>query len=220
MISATSSTIGNIIVNNHIENIFNVVELVLLSSGVLFYVGGAWVISISLITFYCISICLWEHINDDVKTYKSFPSLLEYKRLALSLASIYILLMVVYFYLFREQWKQSRDLLFYCHVVPVSLLSLFSIFYIVPLFVDKVWKIAVYCMAAPLLWSVLIRISYGTLIFVLAKGTPHFNEEVLSVNFYLGRYFETHATFITFLLLLISGIFRRFSQKNRLQPKQ
>jgi hypothetical protein len=217
-----------------LPEIKDIADIIIVSSGVFLYISIGWTISVSLVFFCCFCLFL-QKFNKPFSDEKHLlnPSifqrnlitfeLFKCSKLSLVVWLVYIMFMILYYYIFKQQWEIDRRVVahkVFANAIPVCLLSFFSIIYLIPVFFNKIKKLIVCCILLPLFWSVLIHIIHGMLKFIIERNTNYFDERVLYVDFYFHRYIETRAWFISLLLMLICGIYYYFAKSESIKNAQ
>jgi len=218
-----------------IEGIGDAVKAIaIISGGVLYFIFG-WIVSISLFLVCLFHLCLQKlsKSNSETLPLLYFPLFrknlidlksLKYNKFALITGFAYIVFMSLYYRIFREQWTAPQKV-FSAAVYP-CLLSVFSVLYLTPTIFNKMKKLSagfmllLCCMLLPFFWSALARTVYAVLIYTITSNTKFFRSEILSVDFYLHRYIETRAWFISLLLVLICVIYYYFAKSELIKNAQ
>jgi uncharacterized membrane protein YqhA len=139
-------------------------------------------------------------------------------KLTLFAAAIYIVFIVVYDQFVRPQEgpiviynniptkgvTQLRSFVL-GYVFVLYFISFFSLLISMPSLIGRVKTGIAYCALTPLFWSVTILAVYALLIFFTTWDTEFFRKDIFTLNYYVGRYFDTRAWFISFPLLAIWG---------------
>ena len=156
--------------------------------------------------------------------------LFQHKRLTFCTVLIYFIFMVIYYKLYRLYWLESVGKFNWDrgHFRYVCLLSFTSLFILAPAMVGQVKKTILFCMTAPLFWSVavyviltilaifFVRYPYTRWCIIInsffqihLKPTLYPNQptDLLSIYFYIDRYLNTRAWLIGFPLLLVCCIY-------------
>ena len=144
----------------------------------------------------------------------------------LLMVAIYIAFAIAYVFVLKIRWGG------YCeriteYGVPVYVFSFFSIIYLVPFIVNNIKKAILCCLAIPFFWPVFTGLIYAVLVlfytpevpktwfspgmplFYSYSGIPFFSvEDVLTLRFYLVRYLDTQAWFISFPLMAVWCAYR------------
>jgi hypothetical protein len=91
------------------------------------------------------------------------------------------------------------------YIIPLYFISFFSLLISMPSLIGRVKKGIAVCVLTPLFWNVVILAVYALMIFLTTWNTEFFSEGqyIFTLNYYLGRYFDTRAWFISFPLLAI-----------------
>jgi hypothetical protein len=162
-----------------------------------------------------------QKTNNYLSSSKDWASKITFPRnikLTLFAAAIYIVFIVVYDMFVRPKkgpmiiynnipTGENFQLRLYIlgYVFVLYFISFFSLLISMPSLIGRVKKGIAYCVLTPMFWSITILAVYALLIFFTTWNTEFFREDIFTLNYYLGRYFDTRAWFISFPLLAIWG---------------
>jgi hypothetical protein len=120
---------------------------------------------------------------------------------------VYVIYTPGFYLIFKNHLADGSVLL---SSVAICILSLFSMLFIIPIFIGKTIKIIGLCLLIPFFWSLSIYLTYAMLTFVFIWNTaiwdnwgPYFGRDVFSIGFCLRGYFKTHAWFSSFPLIVL-----------------
>ena len=155
--------------------------------------------------------------------------LFQHKKLTFCTALIYFIFMAIYYKLFRLYWLESVGKFNWdkSHFFYVCLLSFTSLFILAPAMVGQAKKTILFCMTAPLFWSVVISIILLIVSTLFTSQYDNYNiivdnifsihlepwmypnqpTDLLSIYFYIDRYLSARAWLIGFPLLLVCYIY-------------
>jgi hypothetical protein len=91
------------------------------------------------------------------------------------------------------------------YIFPLYFISFFSLLISMPSLIGRVKRGIAYCALIPLFWNVVILAVYAAMILFSTWNTKFFREDIFTLHYYVGRYFETRAWSISFPLLAIWG---------------
>jgi hypothetical protein len=203
---------------------FDIIEiLIFLSGAALYFLGFGWLASISLMIVFSVHLYLRKSNKRSLEkmpflSLPSHQSKLPYSKLfgrsqfGFIVGLVYIVFIALYGYFYENfGWRGSRMRMF-ADIIPICLLSMFSIFYFLPMLFRRIKQLMACCIFLPIFWSVFVRIIYAILICVYTYvfGVEHFKWNIFSVGFYLDYYVEARAWFISFLLVSVCIIYYYF----------
>jgi hypothetical protein len=151
--------------------------------------------------------------------------LFKHKKLTIAAILIYFIFMMIYFKLYKLLWFENIPTEWtYGIFTYVCLLSFISIFLFAPIMIGRVKRTVAFCVIVPFFWSISIFVLWIILILLFARYQHivikniisihiypqiYANQitDILSIHFYLDRYFKIRAWLISFPLLLMCGVY-------------
>lgn len=136
-------------------------------------------------------------------------------KLILFSMAVYIVFIITYDLFIRPKWPMViynipyegpllRSYILY-YVLVLYFISFFSLLISMPSLIGQVKKGIAFCVMTPLFWNFIILSVYALMIFLTTWNTRFFREDIFTLNYYFGRYFDTRAWFVSFPLLAVWG---------------
>jgi hypothetical protein len=189
-----------------------------------YFTLGAWVVSLPLLVVFGVCACLfrWYAHSPAVIPIQERIETNRFGRMKfiLFIGVIYAVFAIAYDFVLKVKWGGYHEQII-GHGVPIYIFSFFSIIYMIPFIANDIRKAVLYCLVIPVFWPVFIGLIYTMLILVYASevshaqlsyypgvpfsysGMPFFRAEFLTFRFFLVRYFDIQAWFISFPLMAV-----------------